>query len=176
MWCSTSNSTCSCDPSANKCARNGNSRDRSKPACAALASAPASSASLKARRKSRTRHPRASTTSWRGTPSRSGKIVRKLSPAQQHPQAQLPAPKHPAHHAAEPPAASCRSNHLPPAAPKTTADAAQTTTELPQDEQPRAAPHDPPALPANTPQADKPSALQTGCGSKPQHQGSIGSG
>src|SRR5437764_15186908 len=63
--------------------------------------------------------------------------------AQQHPQAQLPAPKHPTPRAAEPPAASCRSIPRPPAAAKTTADAAQTTTALPQDEQPREARRDP---------------------------------
>src|SRR5262249_53221998 len=45
-----------------------------------------------------------------------------------------------------------------------------------QGAQPPAALHAPPAHHANTPQAHKPSALQTGCGSKPQHQGSSGSG
>src|SRR6059058_3941776 len=96
--------------------------------------------------------------------------------AQQHPQAQLPAPQHPAPRAAEPPAASCRSNRPPPAAPRTTAAAAQTTTAPAQDARPHAALPDPPARPANTPQAHKPSAPQTGCGSIPQHQGSNGSG
>src|SRR5262249_52711227 len=86
----------------------------------------------------------------RPAPERSGASSRA---AQQHPQAQLPAPRHPTPPAAEPPAASCRSIPRPPAAAKTTADAAQTTTAPAQDEQPRAAPRDPHAHHANTPQA-----------------------
>src|SRR2546429_9503517 len=55
---------------------------------------------------------------------------------QPHPPAQLPAPLNPIHLAAEPPAGSCSSPAPPQDAPKTTADAAQKTTALPQDAQP----------------------------------------
>src|SRR5262249_7299850 len=61
--------------------------------------------------------------------------------AQQHPQAQLPAPPHPARREAEPPAGSCSGRRRPPAAPKTTADAAHKTTAPRQDAQPHATPH-----------------------------------
>src|SRR4029453_11876342 len=96
--------------------------------------------------------------------------------AQQHPQAQLPAPPHPARREAEPPGGSCSVPPPPPAAPRTTADAAHTTTAPRQDAQPHATP---PALhppPPTAQPAPLPSALQTGCGSKPQHQGSNGCG
>src|SRR5262249_55157388 len=96
--------------------------------------------------------------------------------AQLRPQAQLPPLQHQENRSAVPPAGSCSPHDLLPAAPKTTADAAQTTTELPQDAKPDAAAHA--QLPH--PQADQPamppSALQTGCGSIPQHQGSTAAG
>src|SRR5262249_40564359 len=71
--------TCSSPPSANTCARNGTSRERSKPACNAAVSAPQSSPSLTAPTKTRTRPASTAKTSCRATPSRSGKIVRRLS-------------------------------------------------------------------------------------------------
>src|SRR5262249_30631726 len=73
--------------------------------------------------------------------------------AQQHPQAQLPAPPHPARREAEPPAGSCSVRRRPPAAPKTTADAAHTTTPPRQDAQPHATPAalHPPPQPLNQP-------------------------
>src|SRR5262249_46965664 len=63
--------------------------------------------------------------------------------AQQHPQAQLPAHPHPARREAEPPAGSCSGRRRPPAAPKTTADAAHTTAAPRQDAQPPATPASP---------------------------------
>src|SRR6266498_1057919 len=95
---------------------------------------------------------------------------------QPHPPAQLPAPLNPNHPTAEPPAGSCSSPDPPQDAPKTTADAAQKTTALPQDAQPHATAHalHPPRS-AATP-TPLPSAPQTGCGSTAQHQGSSGSG
>src|SRR5262249_59531393 len=92
--------------------------------------------------------------------------------AQQHPQAQLPAPQHPARREAEPPAGSCNVRRRPPAAPKTTADAAHTTTAPRQDAQPHATPAALPPLPPTAQPTPLPSALQTGCGSIPQHQAS----
>src|SRR5262249_2512082 len=92
--------------------------------------------------------------------------------AQQHPQAQLPAPPHPARREAEPPAGSCSGRPRPPAAPKTTADAAHTTTAPRQDAQPHATPLALLPPPPTAQPAPLPSALRTGCGSIPQHQGS----
>src|SRR5439155_22402687 len=172
----TSKSTCSPAPSANKCARNGTSRDKSNPACVALASAqqapPRANCAAKAAHATHSQ-PGPPGAVHRPAPERSCASSRA---AQQHPQAQLPAPQHPAPRAAEPPAASCRSNRPPPAAPRTTAAAAQTTTAPAQDARPHAALPDPPARPANTQQVHKPSAPQTRCGSIPQHQGSNGAG
>jgi hypothetical protein len=66
-------------PSANTCTRSGGSLARSKPAPAAADSAPASEASLTAVTASRGRAACASRICCRGTPSVSGKIVRRLS-------------------------------------------------------------------------------------------------
>ena len=67
----------SSSPSANRCARNGGSLARSKPCCAAAASAAGRVASVTAVTASRGRA--SNRISWRGTPSVSGKIVRRLS-------------------------------------------------------------------------------------------------
>src|SRR5207247_8971785 len=97
-------------------------------------------------------------------------------PYQHHPPTQLSAHLNPLHLASEPPATSCRSPAPPQDAPKTTADAAQKTTALPQDAQPHAtALALLPPRSADTP-TPLPSAPQTGSGSTAQHQGSSGCG
>src|SRR5262249_20795954 len=87
--------------------------------------------------------------------------------AQQHPHAQLPAPPK-----AEPPAVSCSAGRRLPAAPKTTADAAQKTTAPQTDARAHATPAAPHPHPPTVQPAPLPSALQTGCGSIARHQGS----
>src|SRR5262249_49663625 len=62
------------------------------------------------------------------------------------------------------------------AAPKTTAGAAHTTTAPRQDAQPLATQDAPQPHPPTDQPAQPPSAPRTGCGSKPQHQGSNGCG
>ena len=79
MWCSSSSSTCSLGSSANRCARSGGSVARSKPRRAAAARASASAASVTDSTASRGRAAEASRISCRGTPSVSGKTVRRLS-------------------------------------------------------------------------------------------------
>src|SRR5262249_49819779 len=94
--------------------------------------------------------------------------------AQQHHKAQLPGPIRSALRAAVPPAGSCSSHAPLPADPKTTAEAANTTTAAPQAAQPHATAHAPPPQHPTASQAHKPSAPQTGCGPKPQRQSSNG--
>ena len=68
-----------CRPSTNRCARSGSSPARSKPCCVAAARASESAAALTAVTTSRGRAASASRISCRGTPSVSGKTVRRLS-------------------------------------------------------------------------------------------------
>src|SRR5262249_57162163 len=93
-----------------------------------------------------------------------------------HPQPQLPAPPHRTPPQPDPPAGSRSARSPPPAAPKTTAAAAHTTTAPRQDAQPLATQDAPQPHPPTDQPAQLPSAPRTGCGSKPQHQGSNGCG
>src|SRR5262249_11722370 len=81
---------------------------------------------------------------------------------------------HPTRPHAKPPAGSRSARSPSPAAPKTTAGAAHTTAAPRQDAQPLATQVAPLPHPPTDQPAQLPSAPRTGCGSKPQHQGSNG--
>src|SRR5262249_60248438 len=89
---------------------------------------------------------------------------------QQHHKAQLPKPIRSAPRTAVPPAGSCSSLALLPADPKTTAEAANTTTAVPQAAQPHATAHAQPPLPPTASQPHKRPVPQTARRTKPQPQ------